>query len=390
MTHLDHKAKTQRPTTGFGLAVAISMAMIPGAWAQETYPTQEVAVEVEVVANGLEHPWGIEPLPDGALLVTERPGTLRVVKDGKVSDPVSGLPDIAAVGQGGLLDVALARDFATSRTIFMSYSTSGDGGVGTAIARARLSEDRTSLSGLEEIFRMNRFTNVGRHFGSRIAVASDGTLYFTIGDRGESERAQDMNDHAGAVLRINTDGTIPDDNPYADGRGAPELWSIGHRNPQGLEIDPETGVLYAVEHGARGGDEVNRPKAGLNYGWPEISYGRHYSGAEIGVGTAAEGYEQPIHYWDPSIAPGGMAVYRGEMFPEWEGDLLVAALKYQLLVRLEMDPESGEVVSEERMLKGHYGRIRDVRVDTDGSVLLVTDEEDGQILRLTRAANAGN
>ena len=187
---------------------------------------------------------------------------------------------------------------------------------------------------------MNRFTGAGQHFGSRIAVAEDGNLFFTIGDRGQGERSQDPDDHAGSVLRIAADGSIPADNPFVSGGGAPEIWSTGHRNPQGLDIDPQTGQLYAVEHGARGGDEVNLPKAGRNYGWPVISYGRHYSGAEIGQGTAAEGMEQPIHYWDPSIAPGGTAVYRGEMFPEWDGDLLVAALKFQLLVRLDLDPKN--------------------------------------------------
>jgi glucose/arabinose dehydrogenase len=373
-----------------GLSSALLLAGMAGASARETIPTQEMSIDVEVLATGLDHPWGVEPLPDGALLVTERSGALRLLRDGKLSEPISGLPEIAARGQGGLLDIALANDFATSRTLFLSYSARGNDGLGTAIARARLSDDGTALTGVEEIFRMNRFTSVGRHFGSRIAVAPDDTLFFTIGDRGESERAQDMGDHAGAVLRIDATGAVPSDNPYAAGGGAPELWSKGHRNSQGLDIDSETGILYSVEHGARGGDEVNRPEAGRNYGWPEISYGRHYSGAEIGAGTAAEGFEQPVHYWDPSIAPGGMAVYRGEMFPEWDGDLLVAALKFQLLVRLDLEEETGEVLSEERLLKGSYGRIRDVRVAADGSVLMVTDEDDGAILRLSRTPQSSN
>jgi len=376
--------------TGFSAALLLAMTSI--APAQETIPTQDVDVniEVQVLATGLNHPWGVEPLPDGSLLVTERSGALRLIRDGQVSGPIAGLPDIAVAGQGGLLDVATAVDFATSRTIFLSYSTRNNNGLGTAIARARLAEDATTLTDVQEIFRMNRFTGVGRHFGSRIAVAQDGTLFFTIGDRGESERAQDLNDHAGAVLRIDATGAIPADNPFANGGGAAELWSKGHRNPQGLDIDPKTGILYSVEHGARGGDEINLPEPGKNYGWPEISYGRHYSGAEIGIGTAAEGFQQPVHYWDPSIAPGGMAVYRGDMFPEWDGDLLVAALKFQLLVRLDLDDESGEVLSEERLLKGTYGRIRDVRVAPDGSVLLATDEDNGSVLRLSRAPASGN
>jgi len=364
------------------LAILLPTAAFP-VMARETIPTQEVSVDVEVLATGLDHPWGVEPLPDGTILVSERSGTLRMLHNGKVSAPISGLPEVAANGQGGLLDIALAADFAASRLVFLSYSASGDGGFGTAIARARLTEDGTALTDVTEIFRMNRFTDVGRHFGSRIAVATDGTLFFSIGDRGESERAQDPDDHAGAVLHLNADGTIPADNPQVGG-GAAELWSKGHRNPQGLDIDPKTGVLYSVEHGARGGDEVNRPQPGRNYGWPVISYGRHYSGAEIGIGSAGEGFEQPVHYWDPSIAPGGMAVYRGEMFPEWDGDLLVGALKFQMLVRLDLDDESGEVLSEERLFKGHYGRIRDVRVASDGAVLMVTDEDDGAVLRISR------
>ncbi|WP_420406989.1 PQQ-dependent sugar dehydrogenase [Hoeflea sp.] len=372
---------------GLGAAVALSCFAAP-TLARDTVPTQEVRVDVEVVAGGLNHPWGVEVLPDGALLVTERSGNLRTIRDGSVSEPISGLPDIAARGQGGLLDVALARDFADSRTLFLSYSTSGNGGLGTAIARAELAPGGDALTNVEEIFRMNRFTGTGRHFGSRISVAPDGTLYFTIGDRGDADRAQDRSDHAGSVLRINQDGSVPDDNPFVGGEGAPEIFSFGHRNPQGMDFDSETGVLHTVEHGARGGDEVNRPEAGLNYGWPVISYGRHYSGGEIGIGTAAEGYEQPVYYWDPSIAPGGMAVYRGEMFPEWDGDLLVAALKYQLLVRLDIDADTGEVVGEERMLKGDYGRIRDVDVAPDGSVLLLTDASDGAVLRISRTPDA--
>ena len=390
------RAANSSARTFIGLSAALWLASAASVPAGEIVPTSEVSVEVEVLASGLDHPWGVEPLPDGSILVTERSGALRLVRDGVISSPVSGLPEIAASGQGGLLDVALASDFAASRTIFFSYSTRNDNGLGTAIARARLSEDGTALSDVTEIFRMNRFTGAGQHFGSRIAVAGDGTLFFTIGDRGESDRAQNFGDHAGAVLRIGADGSVPSDNPFAPGSPdakvniAAELWSKGHRNPQGLDIDPKTGVLYSVEHGARGGDEVNRPQPGLNYGWPMVSYGRHYSGAEIGMGTAAEGYEQPVHYWDPSIAPGGMAVYRGEMFPEWDGDLLVAALKFQLLVRLDLDEETGEVLSEERMFKGSYGRIRDVRVAPDGAVLMVTDEDNGSILRLTRAPASGN
>jgi glucose/arabinose dehydrogenase len=376
---------SRRGASILGLCAALMLTGAIPSQARDTVPTQEVSVDIEVLATGLDHPWGVEVLPDGAILVTERSGSLRLLRDGALSDPIGGLPDIAASGQGGLLDIALANDFSQSRTLFMSYSTRGPGGLGTALARARLSENGGALTDVEEIFRMNRFSGTGRHFGSRIAIADDGTIYFTIGDRGDADRAQDWKDHAGAVLRINPDGSTPADNPFAQSSaGASELWSKGHRNPQGLDFDPETGILYAVEHGARGGDEINRPKPGLNFGWPMISYGRHYSGAEIGIGTAAEGFKQPIHYWDPSIAPGGMAVYRGDMFAEWDGDLLIAALKFQMLVRLDLDDETGEVLGEERLLKGAYGRIRDVVVAPDGAVLMLTDEDDGALLRLSR------
>ncbi|WP_110034117.1 PQQ-dependent sugar dehydrogenase [Hoeflea marina] len=371
------------------LGALVASAAGPPATAADVVPTQEVEVIVEKLAGGLSHPWSVEPLPDGSILVTERSGEMHLFRDGKLSKPIAGMPEVLVEGQGGLLDVALANDFASSRVIFLSYSAGTPAAAGTAIARATLSADMTSLQQVTEIFRMNRPSATHRHFGSRIAVATDGTLFFSIGDRGKDERAQDWSDHAGAVLRINPDGSIPPDNPRV-GSDAPEVWSKGHRNPQGLAFDSETGELFEIEHGARGGDEVNLPRAGANYGWPTISYGRHYSGAEIGIGTAADGYEQPIHYWDPSIAPGGMAVYRGRMFPEWNGDLLVAALKFQLLARLHLDAETREVLGEERILKGHYGRIRDVGVDADGAVLVVTDEEDGALLRISRSPVAEN
>lgn len=374
-----------RAATGILIGGLIAFAG-PAVARADTVPTKLVEIRTDVLAEGLDQPWAVEELPDGSLILTELGGAIRVYRDGKLSAPLSGVPKVAARGQGGLLDVALANDFAVSRTLFLSYAASGPGGAGTAIARARLSDDNRSLTEVTEIFRMARLTRKGQHFGSRIAVARDGTLYFTIGDRGEGDRAQDTGDHAGAVLRINPDGTIPADNPHPGG-GAwlAEIWSKGHRNPQGAAIDQKTGTLFTVEHGARGGDEINMPEAGKNYGWPVISYGRHYAGGEIGIGTAADGYEQPIHYWDPSIAPGGMAVYRGAMFPEWDGDLFVAALKFRLLVRLDRDPETGEILGEERMLKGDFGRIRDVVVASDGALLIVTDESDGQLIRISRA-----
>jgi glucose/arabinose dehydrogenase len=252
------------------------------------------------------------------------------------------------------------------------------------VARARLVRDdgAARLEDVETIFSMAKKTRVTRHFGSRLVFAPDGTLFITTGDRGEGERAQDMGDQAGAVLRIKPDGQIPADNPSPAG-WLPELWSKGHRNIQGATFDPVTGALLTVEHGAMGGDEINQPRAGGNYGWPVISYGTHYSGDKIGVGTTAEGYEQPLHYWDPSIAPSGMAVYEGDMFPEWKGDLLVGSLKFQYLARLDRD-SGGAIGAEEKLIEGEYGRIRDVNVAPDGSVWLLTDARNGTIVRLSR------
>lgn len=346
-------------------------------------PSKKIPLLVETLATGLEQPWSVEILPDGSAIVSEKQGTLRLVKDGKVSAPIAGVPPVSTEGQGGLLDIALAPDFATSRALYFTYSAPGDGGAGTALGKARLSQDGTRLEDETRLFLMSRLTSRGQHFGSRIAIAKDGSLFFGIGDRGEETRAQDPRDHAGAILHINPDGTPHADNPFiGTTNGLPEIWSKGHRNPQGLTIDARDGTLLTAEHGARGGDEVNTPQPGRNYGWPRVSHGRHYSGAEFELGSTAEGFEQPLYYWDPSIAPGAIAVYRGAMFPEWDGNLLVAALKFQLLARLERD-ESGAVVSEERLFDGEFGRIRDVVVAPDGALLLLTDDQ-GTLLRVSR------
>ena len=362
--------------------LVLSLASPLAAQQADEYRAGDVTIEVTSIAKGLENPWSVEVLPDGAYIVTERPGRMRIIRDGEVSRPLGGLPQIAAVGQGGLLDLALSPDFAESRRLFFTAAAPGPGGQGTAVFSARLSANERRLEDVRRIFVMNKLSGAGQHFGSRIAIAADGSLFFGIGDRGEPDRAQDQNDHAGKIMRINADGTPSLANPK--GQPLPEVWSSGHRNPQGIVIDPADNRLYTVEHGARGGDEINAPEAGNNYGWPVISYGKHYSGAEIGIGQSADGYEQPLHYWDPSIAPGALAMYRGAMFPEWEGDFLVAALKYQLIARIERN-DDGSIGKEERILQGDYGRIRDVKVAPDGSILLVTDEEDGQLLRLTRA-----
>ncbi len=370
----------------FALVVTLPLSLAPASAEPRIIPSKKAPLAVETIASGLNHPWSVEVLPDGSYLVSEKGGALRRVQSGKISPPISGVPDVATNGQGGLLDIALARDFETSRILFLTYSARGDGGTGTAVARARLSEDATRLEGTTRIFQMSRLTTRGQHFGSRIAVAGDGSLFFGIGDRGEGERAQDPRDHAGAILHINPDGTPHADNPFlGSSDGLAEIWSKGHRNPQGIAIDPRDGTLLTAEHGARGGDEINNPRPGYNYGWPRVSYGRHYSGAEFELGSTANGYEPPLYYWDPSIAPGAIAVYRGAMFPEWDGNLIVAALAYQLVARLERD-ENGAILSEERMFDGEFGRIRDVVVAPDGALLLLTDEDDGALLRVSRAA----
>lgn len=374
-------------TASIGIAGILAVFLPETALAQEarTFQTKKAEIRVDTIATGLSSPWSVEVLPDGGHIVTELTGNLRIIRDGKVSAPISGVPEARVAGQGGLLDVALSPSFEADRTLYLTMAIAGDGGGGTAVYKGILSEDGAALTSTAELFRMNRLTARGQHFGSRIAIDGDGNLFFGIGDRGERDRAQDMHDHAGAILHIKPDGGIPAENPYSGGTEAlPQIWSKGHRNPQGITIDPKDGTLITVEHGARGGDEINLPKPGLNYGWPVITYGRDYSGAEIGEGTAADGYQQPLYYWDPSIAPGAIDVYRGPMFPEWDGNLLVAALKYQLLARLERD-ETGEIVAEERILEGEYGRLRDVKVAPDGSILVVTDDDPGSLLRISRA-----
>jgi aldose sugar dehydrogenase len=342
------------------------------------------APKISTVAEGLENPWGLAFLPDGSMLVTERPGRLRVVgADGTVSEPVKGVPDVVAEKQGGLLDVALDPDFATNKTIYLSFSEPrSGGGNGTSVARAVLSEDRTSLTDVLVIFQQLPAIESTAHFGGRLVFAPDKSLFVTLGDRySMRDSAQDTQTHLGKIAHITTDGKPAPGNPYAGGGGLPEIWSIGHRNVQGASIEPSTGQLWTVEHGAKGGDEINRPEAGKNYGWPVITYGVDYSGAKIGEGTEKAGMEQPLHYWDPSIAPSGLAFYQGGLFPEWQGDLLVGALAGQKLVRLDI--QDGKVVGEEAMLEDLGERIRDVRVGPDGAVYLLTDNEAGRVLKLT-------
>ena len=353
----------------------------PEARAQDdVLATDHYEVRVVTVARGLENPWGLAFLPDGRMLVTERPGRLRYVeKEGVLSRPLSGVPEVFKRGQGGLLDVALDPDFKENRYIYLSYAEPGREGGGTAVGRGRLSDDR--VEDFKVIFRQVPKTDTGVHFGSRLVFSRDGKLFVTIGERGERDRAQDFSIHRGQVIRIMPDGTVPADNPFVGLAGyRPETWSHGHRNPQGAALNPETGRLWTAEHGARGGDEINVPLQGRNYGWPVISYGRHYSGLKIGEGTHKEGLEQPVYYWDPSIAPSGMAFYTGGAFPAWKGNLLVGALRGAMLVRLELEGE--KVVGEERMLGKLGERIRDVRQGPDGFIYLLTDNSKGRVLRL--------
>jgi len=362
-------------------AISFVLLLHGAAANEETFTSERYTIRVVTVADDLDEPWSLAWLPDGRMLVTEKPGDLRIVSpDGRVSDPVAGVPRVNDSGQGGLLDVMLDRDFATNNTVYLSYSEPGRSGEsGTAVAKATLVADR--LENLQVIFQQEPKSRGGRHFGSRLVQARDGTLLITVGERGERSRTQDTTINRGQVIRIQTDGSLPPDNPFVGRQDArPEIWSYGHRNPQGAALHPTTGQLWIHEHGARGGDEINIPLAGRNYGWPVISYGRHYSGAKIGEGTARSGMEQPIYYWDPSIAPSGMAFYTGDKFPEWQGNLLVGALKFRLLARLELDGDT--VVREERLLEGIGERIRDVRQGPDGYIYLLTDSSNGRILRL--------
>ncbi|MGI9424575.1 MAG: PQQ-dependent sugar dehydrogenase [Hyphomicrobiaceae bacterium] len=351
-------------------------------------PAKTTGAKATVIAKGLVNPWGMQFLPDGRIIITERPGAIRIIdKDGTVSKPLNGAPKVLARGQGGMLDVALTPDFATSRTLFISFSEPRGGArSGTSIARARLvgSTGGDRLEDLRVIFRQQPASGGGLHFGSRLAIAPDGKLFVTLGERGRKFMAQDAKTHFGKVVRINPDGSVPSDNPFVgQGGSQPHLWSIGHRNPQAAAIHPQTGKLWTVEHGARGGDEINIPQSGRNYGWPVITYGRDYSGAKIGVGTRRAGMEQPVYYWDPSIAPSGMAFYSSDRFPQWQGSLFVGALRARHLARLVLD--GNKVVAEEVLLENVGSRIRDVRQGPDGAIYVLTDSRNGRLLRVEPA-----
>jgi glucose/arabinose dehydrogenase len=371
-------------------ALALAVLIPSGVAAQnaQRLRTEKADLVVETVASGLENPWGLAFLPDGRMLVSERPGRLRVVSaEGRLSEPLStpGLR-VAVRGQGGLLDVALDPNFAQNRRIFLSYAEDrGDGRAGTSVMRARLDDAATGLEQPQVIFRQEPSYTGRNHWGSRLVFDRNGNLFVTLGDRFDlREQAQNPANHIGKIVRLTPEGRPAPNNPYLNQEGArPEVWSIGHRNVQSAALHPRTGELWIVEHGARGGDEVNIPKPGRNYGWPVISYGVDYSGAKIGEGTAKPGLEQPVYYWDPSIAPSGMAFYTGDKFPGWRGSVLVGALAGKLVSRLEVD--GNRVTGEERILRDLGQRIRDVRQGPDGFVYLLTDSSQGRILRLRPA-----
>ena len=370
------------------LLLACSLALVPPAQARDAAvkaSTQQGTVRLVAVAEGLERPWGIAFLPDGRALVTEHPGRLRIVgTDGKLSEPLGGVPAVDAIKQGGLLDVALDPEFAATRLVYLSYTEKREDGNGTTVARGRLGE--RGLEDVQVIFRQRPAVSGGHHFGSRLVFARDGRLFVTLGDRlSERARAQTLDSHLGKVVRIERDGKIPADNPFLGRPGAlPEIWSYGHRNVQGAALHPATGELWTNEHGPKGGDELNRDLPGRNYGWPTVTYGVEYSGEKISDSPTAPGIEPPVHYWVPSIATSGLLFYTGTRFPQWRGSAFVGGLANKQLVRLEMD--GTRVVREERLLEGVVNeRVRDVEQGPDGSIYLLTDEINGRLLRVEPA-----
>lgn len=372
-----------RPIRMLAAALAVLSLSTPALAAESrAFTSEKHSFRLVTLVEGLENPWSLAFLPDGRMLVTERPGRLRIVsKDFKLDPrPVDGMPEIIATGQGGLFDVVLHPKYAENGWIYIAYNGPGAGGWGTELLRARLDGNR--LIDTEVLFRMKPKTRKGQHFGGRIVFDRDGILYLTLGDRGDKERAQDLDDHAGSVIRLHDDGRVPADNPFVKRAGAlPEKFTLGNRNMQGAALHPQTGALWTHEHGPQGGDEINVMRAGRNYGWPVITYGVNYGiGTRIGEGTEKAGMEQPLHYWVPSIAASGMSFYTGEKFPAWRGNLFVGSMKFQMLSRLELNGE--KLVKEERLLDGAIGRIRDVRTGPDGYIYLLTDSGDGVLARI--------
>jgi glucose/arabinose dehydrogenase len=350
---------------------------------QREFDTSAGRVRLTIVAGGLAHPWSLAFLPGGGMLVTERPGRLRPISaDGQVGPPIAGVPPVFAGGQGGLLDVALDPAFAENRLIYLSYAEPGEGGAGTAVARGRLAEG--ALEDVAVIFRQQPKVEGDAHFGSRLVFGPDGMLFVTLGERNRRDQAQSLADHLGTIVRLAPDGGVPADNPFVGRAGArPEIWSYGHRNVQGAAIHPGTGRLWTTEHGPRGGDELNIPAPGRNYGWPVIGYGRHYNLTRIGEGNSKAGMEQPVLYWDPSIATCGLAFYTGDAMPAWRGSLFVGGMAARQLRRLAL--KGNDVVGEEQLFNGFGRRIRDVRQGPDGRLYLLTDEPNGELVRVDPA-----
>jgi aldose sugar dehydrogenase len=369
--------------TARAIGIAGSIALVALATGCQTNPVDarvsDHEFRVVTVASGLQHPWGMAFLPGGDILVTERAGRVRMIRENQLQQtPVAGGPEVRASGQGGLLDIELHPDFANNRLVYFTYSKPGDGGATTALARARF--DGTRFHDLQDVFVTDAWSTAGQHFGSRIVFDRSGFVYFNVGDRGARNRAQQLNDHVGTVMRLHDDGRVPQDNPFVGRNDArPEIFSYGHRNIQGMDLHPETGEIWTNEHGARGGDEINVLRAGRNYGWPLITHGVDYSGAQVSPDTAREGMEQPLLHWTPSIAPSGLAIYRGDAFPGWRGNIFNGALAGEHLRRVVV--EGHRVVRQESMLQGR-GRIRDVRVGPDGLIYLLTDASNGALLRL--------
>ncbi len=353
--------------------------------------TNQGDIHVATVVSGLSHPWSLEFLPDGSMLVTERAGRLlHIGTDNVISAPIAGVPQVDNRGQGGLLDIALDPDFATNRTIYLSFSEPGPNGTnGTAVLRAVLSPDNASLSDQQVIFQQNPKVDSIRHYGSRLVFDNDGHLFVTLGERSDTayrDQAQDLSSHLGKIVRINPTGSIPQDNPFLSTPGAlPEIWSYGNRNVQAAAIHPPSGMLWEIEHGPRGGDELNVIQPGGNYGWPLISYGVNYDGTPVGTGESAmPGMIEPLYTWTPVIAPSGMMFYSGTAFPEWQGDLFVGGLRSTALVRLELSSNGG-ILREERLLEDVGARIRDVREGPDGAIYVITDEDNGEVIRISPA-----
>ena len=368
----------------------LSLALLPFSELRlaqaDTYAVQSAkhAFHVNKVLDGLENPWSMAFLPDGRMLITERAGRLRLVtKSFQLHPtPIAGLPKIKAAGQGGLFDVAIHPDYAVNGWIYWAYNEPGAGGWGTALARGKL--QGTQMTSVEVLFSMRPKSRKNQHFGGRIVFDTGGFVYLTLGDRGDRDRAQKMDDHAGSVIRLHEDGRVPENNPFVKLKGAlPEKWTLGNRNIQGAALHPQTGKLWTHEHGPQGGDEVNLMSAGKNYGWPVVTHGANYGlGTKIGEGQTKAGMAQALKIWVPSIAPSGMAFVNSQEFPEWSGNLLVGSLRAQTLVRLELDGDT--VVGEERLLVGQIGRIRDVRVAEDGLIYLLTDAPNGALFQLAR------